>query len=82
MQILTAVFSLARNPSPRSNMGAPRITPEEIIEMQRLYRQLGTYAAVAREVGRSASSVSKYVQMKGVPNNIRIAVETLSQKVG
>lgn len=62
-------------------MGAPRITPEEIIEMQRLYRKLGTYAAVAREVGRSASSVSKYVQMKGVPTNIRIAVETLSQKV-
>ena len=60
-------------------MGAPRITPEEIIEMQRLYRKLGTYAAVAREVGRSASSVSKYVQMKGVPNNIRIAVENLSR---
>ena len=63
-------------------MGAPRITPEEIIEMQRLYRKLGTYAAVAREVGRSASSVSKYVQMKGVPANIRITVENLSQKVG
>ena len=63
-------------------MGAPGITPEKIIEMQRLYRKLGTYAAVAREVGRSASSVSKYVQMKGVPDNIRIAVENLSQKVG
>ena len=50
--------------------------------MQRLYRIHGTYAAVAREVGRSASSVSKYVQMKGVPDNIRIAVENLSQKVG
>ena len=61
-------------------MGAPRISPEEIIKMQRLYRRLGTYAAVAREVGRSASSVSKYVQMKGVPANIRIAVENLSQK--
>ena len=63
-------------------MGAPRITPEEIITMQRLYRQLGTNAAVAREIGRNASSVSKYVQMKGVPDNIRIAVENLSQKVG
>ena len=62
-------------------MGAPRITPEEIIKMQRLYRRLGTYAAVAREVGRSASSVSKYVQMRGVPANIRIAVENLMQKV-
>lgn len=61
-------------------MGAPRITPEEIIEMQRLYRQLGTYAAVAREIGRSASAVSKYVQMKDIPRNIRIAVENLLQK--
>ena len=63
-------------------MGAPRNPPEEIIAMQRLYRQSGTYAAAARETGRSAPSVSKYVQMKGVPDNIRIAVENLSQKVG
>ena len=62
-------------------MGAPRITPEEIIEIKRLYRQLGTYTAVAKEIGRSPSSVSKYVQMKGVPANIRIAVENLMQKV-
>ena len=60
-------------------MGATRITPEEIITMQRLYRQLGTNAAVAREIGRSASSVSKYVQMKGVPDNIRIAGNNLMQ---
>ena len=61
-------------------MGAPRITPEEIIKMQRLYRQLGTYAAAANEIGRSPSSVSKYVQMKGVPTNIRIAVENLTRE--
>ena len=63
-------------------MGAPRITPEEIVEMQRLYRVLGTYAAVGRAMNpkRSASSVSKYVQMKDVPRNIRIAVENLIQK--
>ena len=61
-------------------MGAKRITPVEIVEMQRLYRIYGTYAAVAREIGRSASSVSKYVQMKGVPRNIRIAVENLTLK--
>ena len=48
--------------------------------MQRLYRVYGTYAAVAREIGRSQSSVSKYVQMIGVPRNIRIAVENLAQK--
>ena len=61
-------------------MGAKRITPVEIVEMQRLYRIYGTYVAVAREMGRSASSVSKYVQMIGVPRNIRIAVENLSIK--
>ena len=61
-------------------MGAPRITPEEIVEMQRLYRIQGTFAAVAREMGRSASAVSNYVQMKNVPRNIRIAVENLIQK--
>lgn len=62
-------------------MGAPRVTPAEIIEMQRLYRELGTFAAVARKMGRNADTVSKYVQMKGVPNNIRIAVESLIQRV-
>ena len=61
-------------------MGAPRVTPQEIVQMHRLYAQLGNYAAVGKAMGRSASTVSKYVQMKGVPTNIRIAVENLSQK--
>lgn len=61
-------------------MGAPRVTPVEIVEMQRLYRELGTYAAVARRMKRSADTVSRYVQMKDVPRNIRIAVENLIQK--
>ena len=63
-------------------MGAPRVSPEEIVEMQRLYRVLGTFAAVGRAMNppRSASTVSKYVQMKDVPRNIRIAVENLSLK--
>lgn len=58
-------------------MGAPRVTPAEIIEMQRLYKELGTYAAVGKKVGRSGNTVSKYVQMKGVSQNIRLAVEKL-----
>lgn len=62
-------------------MGAKHISPAEVVEMQRLYRELGTYAAVARKMGRSASSVSKFVQMKDVPHSIRIAVENLSQKL-
>lgn len=57
-----------------------RVTPEEIVEMHRLYAKLGTYAAVGRELGRSASTVAKYVKMKGVPQNIRIAVENLTRK--
>lgn len=57
-----------------------RVTPEEIIEMYRLYAKLGTYAAVGRELDRSASTVAKYVKMKGVPQNIRIAVENLTRK--
>ena len=63
-------------------MGAKHITPEEIVEMQRLYRILGTYAAVGRAMNpkRSASSVAKYVKMEGVPRNIRIAVENLTRE--
>ena len=63
-------------------MGAKHITPEEIVEMQRLYRIYGTYAEVARRMTpkRSASSVAKYVKMENIPRNIRIAVENLSQK--
>lgn len=60
-------------------MGAPRVTPQEIVEMQRLYLKLGTYTAVGKAMNppRSATTVSKYVQMKGVPQNIRMAVENL-----
>ena len=61
-------------------MGAPRVTPQEIVQMHRLYDQLGNYAAVGKAMGRSASTVSKYVQMKGVPQNVRLAVENLAQK--
>lgn len=59
---------------------AKRVTPEEIVEMHRLYAQLGNYAAVGREIGRSGSTVSKYVQLKGVPQNLRIAVDNLIRK--
>ena len=55
------------------------IHPEEIVEMLRLYPKLGTYAAVGREVGRSAETVARYVKMKNVPQNIRLAAENLSR---
>ena len=58
-------------------MGAPRVTPEEIVEMHRLNRRLGTYSAVGREIGRAGSTVSKYIQMRGVSDNIRVTVYNL-----
>lgn len=58
-------------------MGAPRVTPAEIVEMHRLYAKLGTYAAVGKAMGRSASTVSKYIKMQNVANNVRIAVQNL-----
>lgn len=48
--------------------------------MQYLYRTYGTYAVESDKIVRNMFSVSKYVQMKGVPTNIRIAVENLTQK--
>lgn len=60
---------------------AKRVTPEEIVGMHRLYAKLGNYAAVGRKLGRSGSTVAKYVKMEGVPQNIRIAVNNLMQNM-
>ena len=38
---------------------AKRVTPEEILEMHRLYAKYGSFAAVGREIGRSGSTVAK-----------------------
>lgn len=48
-------------------MGASRVTPAEIVEMHRLYAKLGSYAAVGREMGRSGSTVARYIKMEGTP---------------
>lgn len=48
-------------------MGAPRVRPAEVVEMQRLYKELGTFAAVGQKMGRSANTVARYVKMKDVP---------------
>ncbi|MBR2411779.1 MAG: hypothetical protein IKB08_08660 [Clostridia bacterium] len=52
----------------------------KIIEMLRLYAKYGNYAEVGRQIGRSSSTVAKYVKMEGVPQIIRLAVQNLSQK--
>ena len=41
---------------------AKRITQEQISKMAELYEELGTYSAVAKKLGVSASSVSKYLK--------------------
>ena len=41
---------------------AKRITQEQIAKMAELYEELGTYSAVAKKLGVSASSVSKYLK--------------------
>ena len=52
-------------------MGAPRVTPQEIVEMHRLYAELGNYAAVGRKMGRSGSTVAKYIKMKWTPEIVK-----------
>ena len=46
---------------------APRIKPAEIVEMHRLYAIYGNYAEVGRQIGRSSSTVARYIKMKGTP---------------
>lgn len=41
---------------------AKKITPDIIARMIPLYEELGTYAAVAKELGVSAASVSKHIK--------------------
>ncbi len=61
-------------------MGAKHVSPEEIVNMILLYEKMGTYSEVAKKVGRSGSTVAKYVQMKGVPMNIQLMVKNLLKK--
>ena len=56
---------------------ATRVTAEEVIKMQQLYAIKANYAAVGRIVNRSGSTVKKYVEMQGVPQALRIAVQNL-----
>ena len=55
-------------------------TEKKTITVPWNYQKKLDYAAVGRELGRSASTVAKYVKMKGVPQNIRITVKNLTRK--
>ena len=63
-------------------MGTTHVSPEEVIEMQKLYPVYGTYAGVSRNLTRyrSPSTVAKFIKMEDVPRSLRIAVEKLLQK--
>lgn len=50
---------------------ASRVTPQEIVEMNRLYAELGTYAAVGRRIGRSGSTVARYIRLDGTPKIVK-----------
>ncbi len=51
---------------------ANRVTPQEIVEMHRLYAIHGNYAAVGREIGRSGSTVAKYIKLHGTPDIVKL----------
>jgi len=50
---------------------ARRVTPQEIVEMNRLYAELGSYAAVGRKIGRSGSTVARYIKLEGTPQIVK-----------
>ena len=50
---------------------ATRVTPAEIIEMNRLYNELNNFAEVGRRIGRSGSTVAKYIKLEGTPKIVK-----------
>ena len=46
---------------------AKRVTPQEIVEMNRLYVKYCNYAEVGTNMGRSGSTVAKYIKLKDTP---------------
>jgi len=60
---------------------ATRVTPEEIVRIHQLYAKYGNFAAVAREVGRSGSTVAKYIRMKGTPPIVKHTFEEVVRAV-
>ena len=57
---------------------AKRVTPAEIIEMNRLYNELNNFAEVGRRMGRSGSTVATYVTLKSTP---KIVAHTFKEVV-
>lgn len=59
---------------------AKRITPEMIEQINELYCQIGVKSRVAKELGISASSVSKYIQPDYIPKAERTTEEKFTKE--
>ncbi|MBQ4158898.1 MAG: hypothetical protein IJD86_12280 [Clostridia bacterium] len=60
---------------------AKRVTPAEIVEMNRLYAKYGNFAAVGREMGRSGSTVAKYIKLEGTPKIVKHTFQEVVREV-
>ncbi len=56
---------------------AIRVAPPEIVEMHRLYDELGSAAEVARRMKRSVTTVRRYLQMEDCPEDLQYTAEEL-----
>ena len=45
-----------------------------------IYAKLGTYAAVGRKMGRSGSTVAKYIKLNGTPDIIKHTFKEVVRK--
>lgn len=59
---------------------AKRITPEEVKQMFRLYEKYGSYVRVAEEIGRSPSTVGRYI--RGGKDAPQVLKFTTQQTIG
>lgn len=60
---------------------AKRVTPDEISEMNRLYNEQGNYAEVGRRMGRSGTTVAKYIKLNGIPKIVAHTFKKVIQEV-
>lgn len=57
-----------------------RVTEEDKVKFNELYAKLGTYAAVARETGFSASTVRRYIVKDSAPAATPTEIVLFSEK--